>query len=65
MLEVKVDWFEEVHKVINAYLDQEVLKERERIIRLIKDYWTFDEFQKPTSGWHEKNDLLDEVRGRS
>jgi hypothetical protein len=32
------------------------------IIDLIDRYWKFDQYQMPTSGWHDKQDLLQEVR---
>jgi hypothetical protein len=34
---------------------------QEQIKKLINDYWRFDDNQRPTSSWHEKQDLLKEI----
>lgn len=31
------------------------------IVKLIDAYWSFDEYQKPTGSWHDKQALLDRV----
>lgn len=32
------------------------------ILKLINDYWKFDEFQQPMSSWHDKQDLIEAVK---
>lgn len=34
---------------------------KEKIIALINRYWKFDDYQSPTSNWHDKQDLLKEL----
>lgn len=34
----------------------------EEILKLINDYWKFDNFQGHASSWHDKQDLLEAVR---
>lgn len=34
----------------------------EKIIELIDAYWKFDEYQTPISTWHDKQDLLNELK---
>lgn len=34
---------------------------KKEIKELINSYWKFDEFQHPTSSWHDKQDLLDKI----
>lgn len=36
--------------------------EIDKILELIDSYWRFDNHQQPLSNWHEKQDLLDEIR---
>lgn len=33
-----------------------------KILELIDRYWKFDNDQTPVSNWHDKQDLLEEVR---
>ncbi len=34
----------------------------EEILKLIDDYWKFDDNQRPMSSWHEKQSLLEEIK---
>lgn len=34
----------------------------EEILKLINDYWKFDNFQGHASSWHDKQDLLEAVK---
>ena len=38
------------------------MKDELWILKLINDYWRFDNNQQPLSNWHEKQDLLEEVQ---
>jgi len=31
---------------------------RDKILKIINDYWKFDNQQQPMSSWHDKQDLL-------
>ena len=33
----------------------------DEILRLVNDFWKFDENQQPISNWNDKQDLLNEI----
>ena len=37
----------------------EQLLNKSEVLKMINDYWKFDNYQKPVSSWHDKQDLLE------